>query len=115
MYHDGQVTLNIPFTFPEYVTPAAKKFAKREKIELYVNAGSETEILCRTTSHPLKVPLYSGSDGCYGLRKKDIAVLFQFLFLLIIRSEYDKQESWVSCTTLKYFHGLAAILCFHTL
>ncbi|KAH6828549.1 inter-alpha-trypsin inhibitor heavy chain-like protein [Perilla frutescens var. hirtella] len=53
-YHDGQFTLRIPFSFPEYVTPAAKKISKREKIELNVNAGPETEVLCKTTSHPLK-------------------------------------------------------------
>ncbi|PIN24772.1 hypothetical protein CDL12_02496 [Handroanthus impetiginosus] len=54
MYHDGQFTLNIPFSFPEYVTPAAKKIPKREKIQLNVNAGPGTEILCKTTTHPLK-------------------------------------------------------------
>ena len=48
--------MRIPFSFPEYVTPAAKKISKREKIELNVNAGPETEIVCKTTSHPLKVP-----------------------------------------------------------
>lgn len=57
LYHDGQFTLRIPFSFPEYVTPAAKKISKREKIELNVNAGPLTEVLCKTTSHPLKVPL----------------------------------------------------------
>lgn len=59
-YHDDQYTLRIPFSFPEYVTPAAKKISKREKIELKVNAGSGTEVLCKTTSHPLKVPLFPG-------------------------------------------------------
>ncbi|XP_019194521.1 PREDICTED: uncharacterized protein LOC109188342 [Ipomoea nil] len=54
LYHDGQFTLNIPFSFPEYVTPAAKKISKKEKIELNVNYGPGTEILCRTSSHPLK-------------------------------------------------------------
>ncbi|XP_042000549.1 uncharacterized protein LOC121750142 isoform X2 [Salvia splendens] len=54
LYHNGQFTLRIPFSFPDYVTPAAKKISKREKIELNVNAGPETEILCKTTSHPLK-------------------------------------------------------------
>ncbi|KAG6414287.1 hypothetical protein SASPL_127005 [Salvia splendens] len=54
LYHNGQFTLRIPFSFPEYVTPAAKKISKREKIELNVTAGPETEILCKTTSHPLK-------------------------------------------------------------
>ncbi|KZV47135.1 poly [Dorcoceras hygrometricum] len=53
-YDDGQFTLNIPFSFPEYVTPAGKKISKREKIQLNVNSGSGTEILCKTTSHPLK-------------------------------------------------------------
>lgn len=56
-YHDGQLTLRIPFSFPEYVTPAAKKISKREKIELNVNAGPLAEVLCKTTSHPLKVPV----------------------------------------------------------
>ncbi|KAI3443544.1 hypothetical protein Pfo_000209 [Paulownia fortunei] len=54
LYHDGQFTLNIPFSFPEYVTPAAKKISKREKIQLNVNAGPGTEVLCKTTTHPLK-------------------------------------------------------------
>ncbi|KAL3642875.1 hypothetical protein CASFOL_013690 [Castilleja foliolosa] len=54
LYHDGEFTLNVPFSFPEYVTPAAKKISKREKIELSVNAGPGTEVMCRTTTHPLK-------------------------------------------------------------
>ncbi|CAA0821529.1 inter-alpha-trypsin inhibitor heavy chain-related [Striga hermonthica] len=54
LYHDGELTLKIPFSFPEYVTPAAKKIAKREKIQLDVNAGPGTEVQFRTTSHPLK-------------------------------------------------------------
>lgn len=81
LYHEGQVTLNIPFSFPDYVTPAARKISKREKIELNVNAGPETEILCKTTSHPLKVPLYS---GCYRLKKKDIIVFLLNIFFLFI-------------------------------
>ncbi|RAL43657.1 hypothetical protein DM860_017513 [Cuscuta australis] len=51
---DGQFTLKIPFTFPAYVVPAAKKVSKREKIQLNVNCGLEAEVLCGTTSHPLK-------------------------------------------------------------
>ncbi|KAL6521303.1 hypothetical protein OROGR_017872 [Orobanche gracilis] len=54
LYHDGEFALNIPFSFPEYVTPAAKKISKREKIQLNVNAGPGTEVVCRTTSHSLK-------------------------------------------------------------
>ncbi|KAG8376239.1 hypothetical protein BUALT_Bualt09G0042400 [Buddleja alternifolia] len=55
LYHDGELTLNVPFNFPEYVTPPAKKISKQEKIQLNVNSGPGTEILCKTTSHPLKV------------------------------------------------------------
>ncbi|KAK6139698.1 hypothetical protein DH2020_026566 [Rehmannia glutinosa] len=54
LYHDGEFTLNIPFSFPEYVTPAAKKISKREKIQLNVSAGPGTEVMCKTTTHPLK-------------------------------------------------------------
>ncbi|KAL3535507.1 hypothetical protein ACH5RR_003968 [Cinchona calisaya] len=53
-YHDGQFTLNIPFSFPEYVTPAGKKISKKEKIHLNVDSGPGTEVFCKTTSHPLK-------------------------------------------------------------
>ncbi|XP_031274089.1 inter-alpha-trypsin inhibitor heavy chain H3 [Pistacia vera] len=53
-YCDGEFSLNVPFKFPEYVTPAIKKIPKKEKILLNVNAGTGTEILCKTTSHPLK-------------------------------------------------------------
>lgn len=45
----------MPFTFPEFVTPAGKKMSKKEKIEVNVNPGTENEVLCKTTSHPLKV------------------------------------------------------------
>ncbi|KAF5176287.1 Inter alpha-trypsin inhibitor, heavy chain [Thalictrum thalictroides] len=54
LYDAGQLTLNVPFDFPEYVTPAGKKFAKREKIQLNVNSGTASEVLCKTTSHPFK-------------------------------------------------------------
>ncbi|GAA0157137.1 hypothetical protein LIER_38405 [Lithospermum erythrorhizon] len=54
LYRDGQFTLCIPFTFPEYVVPAGLKMAKKEKIQLHVNAGNQTEVLCTITSHPLK-------------------------------------------------------------
>ncbi|XP_020549348.1 inter alpha-trypsin inhibitor, heavy chain 4 isoform X1 [Sesamum indicum] len=54
MYHGGQFTLNVPFKFPEYVTPAGKKIPKHEKIQLTVNSCPGTEILSKTTSHLLK-------------------------------------------------------------
>ncbi|CAA2955435.1 von Willebrand factor A domain-containing DDB_G0286969-like [Olea europaea subsp. europaea] len=54
LYSNGQFTLKIPFNFPEYVTPAGKKMSKREKIQLNVNSVPGTEVLFKTTSHPLK-------------------------------------------------------------
>ncbi|KAL8119885.1 hypothetical protein AgCh_017126 [Apium graveolens] len=54
LYQDGQYTLTIPYSFPEFVTPAGKKMAKKERIKINVNAGPGTEILCKTISHPLK-------------------------------------------------------------
>ncbi|GMP36973.1 hypothetical protein CsSME_00008893 [Camellia sinensis var. sinensis] len=54
LYSIDQLSLSIPFSFPEYVTPAGKKISKKEKIQLNVNAGPGTEVLCKTTSHPLK-------------------------------------------------------------
>ncbi|KAK4854618.1 hypothetical protein QYF36_026815 [Acer negundo] len=53
-YCDGQFSLKVPFKFPEYVTPTIKKIPKKERIHLNVNAGTGTEVLCKTTSHPLK-------------------------------------------------------------
>lgn len=52
----GQFSLSIPFSFPQYVTPAGKKISKKEKIQLNVDSGPGTGLLCETTSHPLKVP-----------------------------------------------------------
>ncbi|GMH16042.1 hypothetical protein Nepgr_017883 [Nepenthes gracilis] len=53
LFYDGQFCLHLPFSFPPYVTPAGK-ISKREKIWLNVSCGTETEVICRTTSHPLK-------------------------------------------------------------
>ncbi|CAH1432069.1 unnamed protein product [Lactuca virosa] len=54
MYKDGEFILDVPYTFPEYVTPAGKKLPKKEKIQLSINSGLTTEVVCNTTSHPLK-------------------------------------------------------------
>ncbi|PWA75450.1 von Willebrand factor, type A [Artemisia annua] len=54
MYKDGEFILSVPYSFPEYVTPAGKKLPKKEKIELNINSGLSTEIMCTTSSHPLK-------------------------------------------------------------
>ena len=57
-YNEGQFSLTVPFSFPEYVTPAIKKISKKEKIQLNVNSGIATGILCKATSHPLKVHIF---------------------------------------------------------
>ncbi|KAL5538012.1 hypothetical protein UlMin_045308 [Ulmus minor] len=54
-YDDGQFCLKIPFSFPSYVNPVGKKVSKREKILLNVNSGTGAELLCKSTSHPVKV------------------------------------------------------------
>ncbi|XP_057950110.1 uncharacterized protein LOC131145071 [Malania oleifera] len=53
-YDDGQFYLSMPFSFTTYVIPAGKKTSKREKIEFSVNSGISAELLCKTSSHPLK-------------------------------------------------------------
>lgn len=58
-YKNGDFKLEVPFSFPEYVTPAGKKLSKKEKIQLNVNIGLGTEVVCKTNSHPLKVYLSS--------------------------------------------------------
>ncbi|XP_009625881.1 uncharacterized protein [Nicotiana tomentosiformis] len=54
LYQDGQFSLNIPFSFPWYVNPVANLLCKKERIQLNVNSGMGTEILCESSSHPLK-------------------------------------------------------------
>ncbi|CAL0317955.1 unnamed protein product [Lupinus luteus] len=54
LFHNGQFSLSVPFSFPSYVTPVGTKISKKEKIILKVNSGATTEVLCKTISHPLK-------------------------------------------------------------
>ncbi|XP_055824533.1 uncharacterized protein LOC129893066 [Solanum dulcamara] len=54
LYCNGQLTLDVPFSFLDFVTPAGKKISKKEKIQLNVNSGPGTEVICKSTSHPLK-------------------------------------------------------------
>lgn len=54
LHQDGQYCLNVPFTFPSYVLPVRKKLSEKEKILLNVNSGTGTEVLCKSSSHPLK-------------------------------------------------------------
>ncbi|KAI9122983.1 hypothetical protein K1719_005872 [Acacia pycnantha] len=54
LYSNGQFSLNVPFSFPAFVKPAGKRIPKREKIQVNVNAGVGSELLCKTISHSLK-------------------------------------------------------------
>ncbi|XP_057429723.1 uncharacterized protein LOC130722881 isoform X2 [Lotus japonicus] len=47
-------SLNVPFVFPDYVNPVGKRISKTEKIQINVNTVTGSEVLCNTTSHPLK-------------------------------------------------------------
>ncbi|KAE8735296.1 TMEM184C protein [Hibiscus syriacus] len=52
-YNDGQLTLAVPFSFPEFVNPSIKKIARKEKIQLNVHSGFATGMV-QATSHPFK-------------------------------------------------------------
>jgi len=58
LFHDGEFCLNIPFCFPSYVNPVGRTISKKEKIFLKLNSGTANEVLCKATSHPLKVKTY---------------------------------------------------------
>ncbi|XP_061342895.1 uncharacterized protein LOC133289048 isoform X2 [Gastrolobium bilobum] len=108
LFHDGQFTLSVPFSFPSYVIPVGKKISKKEKIFLKVNSGAATEVLCKTTSHPLKglvrqagklslsyeaeVPAWSSTDFSflYSVSSTDVfgGVLLQSPFL----RDFDERE-----------------------
>ncbi|KAK7294465.1 hypothetical protein RJT34_17354 [Clitoria ternatea] len=108
LFHDGQFSLCVPFSFPSYVNPVRKKISKREKIFLKVNSGAGTELLCKTASHPLKevmrhasklalsyeaeVPYWSSTDFSfsYTVTSNDIigGVLLQSPFL----RDFDDRE-----------------------
>nr|KYP50475.1 Inter-alpha-trypsin inhibitor heavy chain H3 [Cajanus cajan] len=54
LFHDGQLSVCVPFSFPSYVNPVGRRISKKEKIFLKVNSGGATEMLCKTASHPFK-------------------------------------------------------------
>ncbi|MED6171012.1 hypothetical protein PIB30_036772 [Stylosanthes scabra] len=64
VYTEGEYCLNVPYTFPDFVNPAGKRLAKKEKIQVNVNALPGSEILCRAMSHQLKeMKRHAGSMG----------------------------------------------------
>ncbi|KVI01711.1 hypothetical protein Ccrd_020010, partial [Cynara cardunculus var. scolymus] len=54
LYKGHDLCLSLPFAYPAHVFPVFKKVSCREKILLYVNYGTCTQITCNTCSHPLK-------------------------------------------------------------
>ncbi|PON43600.1 Nucleoside diphosphate kinase [Parasponia andersonii] len=54
VYEVDQFCLRVPFSFPSYVNPVGKKVSMKERILLKINSGTGTQILCKSTSHPLK-------------------------------------------------------------
>ncbi|KAK7389676.1 hypothetical protein VNO78_24918 [Psophocarpus tetragonolobus] len=108
LFHDGQFSLSVPFSFPSYVNPTGRRVSKKEKIFLKVNSGATMEVLCKTTSHPFKellrqagklnlsyeaeVPAWSTTDlsFSYSVSPNDIfgAVLLQSPFL----RDFDDRE-----------------------
>ncbi|XP_078430964.1 inter-alpha-trypsin inhibitor heavy chain-like protein [Wolffia australiana] len=64
IYSDGRFSITVPFTFPEFVNPSGNTVLKKEKISLNINGGPGKELMCQTTSHPLKeIRRQSGSVG----------------------------------------------------
>lgn len=58
LYENGQFSIEVPFSFPQFVNPLPKVFMKKEKIQLTVNSGMSKEVILQGTSHPLKVIKY---------------------------------------------------------
>ncbi|KAL2336418.1 hypothetical protein Fmac_010864 [Flemingia macrophylla] len=54
LFHDGQLSVSVPFSFPSYVNPVGRRISKKENIFLKVNSGGATEMLCKAASHPFK-------------------------------------------------------------
>ncbi|KAL7604694.1 uncharacterized protein LOC111921359 [Lactuca sativa] len=54
LYQHHEFCLSVPFTFPDHVLPVVKGTSNKEKILLNVNSGTDTEIICNYSSHPLK-------------------------------------------------------------
>lgn len=81
LYMDGYFSLNVPFTFPEYVMPFTKRFRTREKIKLNVNTGIGMEVICNAISHPLKVDPYIFVQ--LSLESSSFLLMSLFLFYFI--------------------------------
>ncbi|XP_022953610.1 uncharacterized protein LOC111456095 isoform X1 [Cucurbita moschata] len=54
-YLDDLFCLNVPFNFPAYLVPPGKKVKNIQKILLHINSGISSEIVCKHTSHPMKI------------------------------------------------------------
>ncbi|XP_022152529.1 uncharacterized protein LOC111020229 isoform X1 [Momordica charantia] len=54
-YLDNLFCLSVPFNFPAYVDSPGKKIKKNQKILLNINSGTSSEVVCKYTSHPMKI------------------------------------------------------------
>lgn len=54
-YVDDLFCLSVPFSFPAYLVPPGKKSKNSQKILLHINSGISSEVVCKHTSHPMKV------------------------------------------------------------
>ncbi|XP_027338364.1 von Willebrand factor A domain-containing protein DDB_G0286969-like [Abrus precatorius] len=64
LYCNDEFSLNVPFTFPDFVNPVGKKMSKKEKIQVNGDTITGSELLSKTSSHPLKqVRRNAGSMG----------------------------------------------------
>ncbi|KAA0059388.1 von Willebrand factor A domain-containing protein 5A isoform X2 [Cucumis melo var. makuwa] len=54
-YVDDLFCLSVPFSFPAYLVPPGKKSKNSQKILLHINSGISSEVVCKHTSHPMKI------------------------------------------------------------
>ncbi|XP_061362509.1 uncharacterized protein LOC133306238 [Gastrolobium bilobum] len=64
-YCNDAFSLNVPFAFPDFVNPVAKRMSKKENIQINVNAVTGSEILCKTISHALKEVRRNGGSMAF--------------------------------------------------
>ncbi|KAL8230253.1 hypothetical protein R6Q57_000031 [Mikania cordata] len=54
LYQNNDLCLSVPFIFPAHVVPVVKGNSMKEKVSLNINSGTDSEIICNISSHPLK-------------------------------------------------------------
>ncbi|KAI3727366.1 hypothetical protein L1987_67180 [Smallanthus sonchifolius] len=54
LYQNNDFCLSVPFAFPAHVVPVVKGSSMKEKVLLNVSSGTDSEIMCNISTHPLK-------------------------------------------------------------